>query len=60
MNETLAKAGVAVPWAAWFMAYLPIMTGIAQLALFLVGIVSGIATWRYYRRKKALLEEGRK
>ena len=55
MNESLAKAGAAAPWAAWFLAYLPIMTGVAQLLLFLVGIVSGIATWRYYRRKRQLL-----
>lgn len=57
MQETIAKAGVAAPWVAWFGTWLPVVTGIAQLALLLVGIVSGVATWRYYRRKRQLLEK---
>ena len=56
MKEALAKAGAVAPWAAWLMTWLPIITGIAQLVLVVVGIGSGVATWLYYRRKRLLLE----
>lgn len=46
----------AVPWVAWLGSSLPFVTGIAQLLLIIVGIGSGVATWRYYHRRRQLLD----